>query len=51
MNDDDSTLVMTHGYGAGLGFYYRCFPGLAQQPGWKIYAIDWLGNTIILFCL
>jgi hypothetical protein len=22
------TLVMTHGYGAGLGFYYRCFKGL-----------------------
>lgn len=41
--DTNSTLVMTHGYGAGLGFYYRCFPGLAQQPGWKIYAIDWLG--------
>jgi len=26
-----STLVMTHGYAAGLGFYYRCFPGLSQM--------------------
>ncbi|KAI8819567.1 Alpha/Beta hydrolase protein [Fimicolochytrium jonesii] len=36
-------LVMAHGYGAGLGFFYRNFAGLSQVPGWRIYAIDWLG--------
>lgn len=29
------TLVMTHGYGAGLGFYYRCFTGLANLLGYR----------------
>lgn len=38
------TLVMMHGYGAGLGFFYKNFDGLSQGlPGWNIYALDWLG--------
>ncbi|TPX59569.1 hypothetical protein SpCBS45565_g07698 [Spizellomyces sp. 'palustris'] len=37
------TLVMAHGYGAGLGFFYRNFAGLSDVSGWRIYAIDWLG--------
>ncbi|KAI9099995.1 Alpha/Beta hydrolase protein [Phlyctochytrium arcticum] len=37
------TLVMCHGYGAGLGFFYRNFAGLSELPNWRIYAIDWLG--------
>ncbi|KAJ1339231.1 hypothetical protein BSLG_006369 [Batrachochytrium salamandrivorans] len=36
-------LVMTHGYGAGLGFFYRNYPTLAQVPGYRVFAIDWLG--------
>ncbi|ORX91650.1 alpha/beta-hydrolase [Basidiobolus meristosporus CBS 931.73] len=36
-------LVITHGYGAGLGCYYRNLNSLSQVPGWRIYAIDWLG--------
>ncbi|PQE31382.1 alpha beta hydrolase protein [Rutstroemia sp. NJR-2017a WRK4] len=36
-------LVMLHGYGAGLGFFYKNFEGLSQVPGWKIYALDMLG--------
>ncbi|KAK9695817.1 hypothetical protein K7432_012771 [Basidiobolus ranarum] len=36
-------LVITHGYGAGLGCYYRNFNSLSQVTGWRIYAIDWLG--------
>jgi cardiolipin-specific phospholipase len=36
-------LVMCHGYGAGLGFFYRNFQNLSQQPGWRLFAIDWLG--------
>ncbi|CAO3646773.1 unnamed protein product [Mucor hiemalis] len=36
-------LVMCHGYGAGLGFFFRNFHNLSQQPGWRIFSIDWLG--------
>ncbi|KAL8985382.1 MAG: hypothetical protein Q9177_004452 [Variospora cf. flavescens] len=39
----DQNLVMLHGYGAGLGFFYRNFEGLSRVPGWKIYALDLLG--------
>ena len=36
-------LVMLHGYGAGLGFFYKNFEGLSRAPGWKLYALDMLG--------
>ncbi|CAG8457384.1 4027_t:CDS:10 [Ambispora leptoticha] len=36
-------LVICHGFGAGLGFFYRNYHGLSQVPGWRIYSIDWLG--------
>ncbi|KAI0594401.1 alpha/beta-hydrolase [Biscogniauxia sp. FL1348] len=39
----DDTLVMLHGYGAGLGFYYKNFERLSRLAGWKLYALDWLG--------
>ncbi|KAI0185429.1 Alpha/Beta hydrolase protein [Xylaria flabelliformis] len=39
----DNNLVMLHGYGAGLGFYYKNFEPLSRLTGWKIYALDWLG--------
>ncbi|KAI1081626.1 alpha/beta-hydrolase [Whalleya microplaca] len=39
----DDTLVMLHGYGAGLGFYYKNFENLSRSKGWKLYALDWLG--------
>ncbi|KAI0010001.1 alpha/beta-hydrolase [Xylariaceae sp. FL0662B] len=39
----DDTLVMLHGYGAGLGFYYKNFESLSRARGWKLYALDWLG--------
>ncbi|KAF8665706.1 hypothetical protein AX16_000158 [Volvariella volvacea WC 439] len=38
--------VMLHGYGAGLGFFFRNFPTLAQwagRRGTNVYALDWLG--------
>lgn len=34
---------MAHGYGAGLGFYYRNYHGLSLVNGWRIYSFDWLG--------
>ncbi len=37
------TLVMLHGYGAGLGFYYRNFEPLSRFHGWQLYALDMLG--------
>ncbi|KAI9256114.1 Alpha/Beta hydrolase protein [Helicostylum pulchrum] len=42
-NPNDKNLVMCHGYGAGLGFFYRNYQTLSQQPGWRIFSIDWLG--------
>lgn len=41
--DIDQNLVMLHGYGAGLGFFYKNFEGLSRVKGWKIYALDMLG--------
>ena len=39
----DHNLVMLHGYGAGLGFFYKNFEGLSRVKGWKVYALDLLG--------
>ena len=39
----DQNLVMVHGYGAGLGFFYKNFEGLSRAKGWKVYALDLLG--------
>ncbi|KIK99999.1 hypothetical protein PAXRUDRAFT_822095 [Paxillus rubicundulus Ve08.2h10] len=38
--------VLLHGYGAGLGFFFRNFPALAKwagNRGTNVYAVDWLG--------
>lgn len=39
----DDALVMLHGYGAGLGFFYKNFEPLSRAQGWKLYALDMLG--------
>ncbi|KAI5357931.1 putative alpha/beta hydrolase-1 [Septoria linicola] len=39
----DNNLVMLHGYGAGLGFFYKNFEALSRLAGWKLYALDMLG--------
>ena len=41
--ETDENMVMLHGYGAGLGFFYKNFEGLSRVEGWKIYALDLLG--------
>lgn len=41
--EQEETLVMLHGYGAGLGFFYKNFEPLSRLPGWKLYALDMLG--------
>ena len=41
--ETEQNLVMLHGYGAGLGFFYKNFEGLSRVPGWKVYALDLLG--------
>ncbi|KAL7950213.1 alpha/beta-hydrolase [Trichoderma barbatum] len=41
--DPEETLVMVHGYGAGLGFFYKNFEPLSRIPGLKLYALDMLG--------
>ena len=39
----ENNLVMLHGYGAGLGFFYKNFEALSRPSGWKVYALDLLG--------
>lgn len=39
----DQHLVMIHGYGAGLGFFYKNFEPLSRLAGWQVYALDLLG--------
>lgn len=39
----EHNLVMLHGYGAGLGFFYRNYEALSRAQGWKVYALDLLG--------
>jgi cardiolipin-specific phospholipase len=39
----ENNLVMLHGYGAGLGFFYKNFEALSRAKGWKLYALDMLG--------
>ncbi|KIV97267.1 hypothetical protein PV10_01035 [Exophiala mesophila] len=39
----DHSLVILHGYGAGLGFFYKNFEPLSRAPGWQLYALDMLG--------
>lgn len=41
--ENEETLVMLHGYGAGLGFFYRNFEPLTRRQNWKLYALDMLG--------
>jgi cardiolipin-specific phospholipase len=39
----DHNFVILHGYGAGLGFFYKNFEGLSRARGWQLYALDLLG--------
>ena len=39
----DQNLVILHGYGAGLGFFYKNFEALSRPKGWHLYALDMLG--------
>ncbi|KAF3904962.1 hypothetical protein ABW20_dc0110655 [Dactylellina cionopaga] len=41
--DTKHNLVILHGYGAGLGFFYKNFDSLSNRPGWSLYALDLLG--------
>lgn len=41
--DPENTLVMLHGYGAGLGYYYKNFEPLSRLNGWRLFALDLLG--------
>lgn len=39
----EETLVMLHGYGAGLGLFYLNFEPITRVKGWRLYALDMLG--------
>jgi cardiolipin-specific phospholipase len=41
--ETEENLVMIHGYGAGLGFFYKNFEPLSRISGLKLYALDMLG--------
>ncbi|KAK4632409.1 putative cardiolipin-specific deacylase 1, mitochondrial [Fulvia fulva] len=36
----DNNLVMVHGYGAGLGFFYKNYEALSRLPNWRLYSLD-----------
>lgn len=38
-----NNLVMLHGYGAGLGFFYRNYEALSRVPGFRLFSLDMLG--------
>ena len=39
----ENNLVVLHGYGAGLGFFYKNYEALSRAKGWQLYALDLLG--------
>jgi cardiolipin-specific phospholipase len=41
--ETEQNLVIIHGYGAGLGFFYKNFEPLSRAKGWHLYALDMLG--------
>lgn len=41
--NNNKNLVICHGYGAGLGFFYRNYQELSQAPGWRVFSLDWSG--------
>lgn len=41
--DTKHNLVMLHGYGAGLGLFYKNFEPLSRSKNWRLYALDLLG--------
>lgn len=38
-----NNLVILHGYGAGIGFWYKNYDALSNVPGWELYSLDLLG--------
>ena len=42
--DDLDTIVLAHGFGSGLGFYYRLVDPLLAHPSvGRVLLVDWLG--------
>lgn len=41
--ETEETLVMIHGYGAGLGFFYKNLEPITRMSGLRLYALDMLG--------
>lgn len=42
-NKHPQEVVVLHGYGAGLAFFYKNFDALSSLPGWRLHALDLLG--------
>ncbi|OLY78830.1 putative cardiolipin-specific deacylase, mitochondrial [Smittium mucronatum] len=42
-NVQKNTLVMTHGFGTALGFFFKNYKDLSEIKGIDLYSIDWLG--------
>lgn len=40
---DETSIVIVHGYGAGAAFFFRNMQALAALPKSRLYALDWLG--------
>lgn len=42
-SDKANDMVLLHGYGAGLGFFYRNLEPISRLKNWTIHALDLLG--------
>jgi len=41
--ENETVLVVGHGFGAGLGFFFKNFQGIVKDTNIRIVAFDWLG--------
>jgi pimeloyl-ACP methyl ester carboxylesterase len=39
----EKVLLINHGYGGGLGIYFKNYVELLALKDWRIYSIDWMG--------
>lgn len=44
-SEERTNLVICHGFGAGIGFFYKNIGPISRQaPNVRVYALDWLGK-------
>ncbi|TKY87073.1 hypothetical protein EX895_003750 [Sporisorium graminicola] len=41
--ENETKIVLAHGYGAGSAFFFQNIQSMAQVPNSRLYVLDWLG--------